>query len=173
VVGAVLGSLARVFFAAVEAAGQAISSLAGLTGIFNQEITSDEQGSPLSSLLSLSATVLLLASDMHLLIFKGMLNSYWSLPPGMSLGEMIDLKKMVQTLSGSFYVVLQISGPFVFFALLFNLAIGLLNKLVPQIPVYFVSSPFVAAGGLVMLQFLVKPMLSLFVAAFAGWLAWR
>jgi flagellar biosynthetic protein FliR len=79
----------------------------------------------------------------------------------------------VDTLSGSFLIVLQITGPFILFALLFNLALGLINKLVPQIPVYFVSSPFVAAGGLVLLQFLIKPTLALFVAAFAGWLAWR
>jgi flagellar biosynthetic protein FliR len=172
IIGGTIGALARFFFAAIDAAAQAISSLAGLTGIFNQEVASDETGTPLTSLLSMSAAMLILATDLHLQMFRGLMNTYNIFPPMTPLSYVLDMDRIRQVLSASFYVLLQISGPFVLFALIFNLALGLLNKMVPNIPVYFIASPFTAAGGLALLHVLVKPTLTLFVAAFAAWLNW-
>lgn len=173
IIGGTIGALARFFFAAIEASAQAISSLAGLTGIFNQEIASDETGTPLTSLLSMSAAVLILATDIHLQMFRGLMNTYNIFPPLTPLTYVIDLSRIQQVMSASFYILLQISGPFVLFALIFNLALGLLNKMVPNIPVYFIASPFTAAGGLALMHVLIKPILTLFVASFAAWLSWN
>ncbi len=57
------------------------------------------------------------------------------------------LVDVTDTLSESFLVVLRLGSPFVAYSLLVNLTIGFVNKLVPQIPVYFISLPFVIAGG--------------------------
>jgi flagellar biosynthetic protein FliR len=172
VIGGTIGGLARIFFSAIESAAQAISSLAGLTGVFNQEVASDETGTPLTSLMSLSAATLILASDLHLQMFNGLLNSYFTFPPETPLENVVDLTRILQVFTASFYILLQICAPFVLFALIFNLALGLLNKLVPNIPVYFIASPFTAAGGLALMHILIKPTLTLFMASFAGWLAW-
>ncbi|WP_173021051.1 flagellar biosynthetic protein FliR, partial [Candidatus Liberibacter asiaticus] len=37
--------------------------------------------------------------------------------------------------------------PFLFFYIVFNISIGLLNKLVPQIPIYFISTPYLIGLG--------------------------
>ena len=50
--------------------------------------------------------------------------------------------------------------------ILINLTIGFVNKLTPQIPVYFISLPFVIAGGLVIFYFAIGTMLSLFADGF-------
>ncbi|WP_425530453.1 flagellar biosynthetic protein FliR [Stenotrophomonas maltophilia] len=42
------------------------------------------------------------------------------------------------------------------------MAIGFVNKLTPQIPIYFISLPFVIAGGLILFYFAVPTLLSLF-----------
>ena len=42
---------------------------------------------------------------------------------------------------------------------------GLLNKLTPQIPIYFISLPFVLFGGLLISYFAVPSMVSQFAAA--------
>ena len=73
---------------------------------------------------------------------------------------------VVDTLSQSFYVTLRLASPFIAYAILVNLAIGFLNKLTPHIPVYFISLPFVLAGGIIMLYFGIGVMLSLFVDGF-------
>ena len=52
-----------------------------------------------------------------------------------------------------------------------NFAFGLTNKLTPQIPVYFISLPFVIAGGLFVLYFTLGEFLGVFVQSFSLWLA--
>ncbi len=61
---------------------------------------------------------------------------------------MIDF---TDALSAAFLATLRIAAPFIVFAILVNFSVGLVNKLTPSIPVYFISMPFVlgrAAGGL-------------------------
>jgi flagellar biosynthetic protein FliR len=47
---------------------------------------------------------------------------------------------------------------------------GILGKLTPQIPVYFISIPFVLAGGGMILYFTSSEILQLFVGGFSEWL---
>lgn len=172
-IGGTFGLLARVFFAALESSAQAISSLVGLTGIFNQDIASDDGGTPLTSLLSLSSVIVFLASDLHITVLHGLLDTYWTLPPDMSIFDVMTISRVTAVFTASFFILLQLCGPFILFALIFNVALGLINKFVLNIPVYFVASPFTIAGGLLLLQLLVKPTVMLFISAFATWLVWR
>jgi flagellar biosynthetic protein FliR len=59
----------------------------------------------------------------------------------------------------------------VIYGLIINLLFGLANKLIPQIPVYFISMPFVIAGGILLLYFTIAEFLTLFTAGFMTWLA--
>ena len=78
------------------------------------------------------------------------------------------LVDVTDTLSESFFVVLRLGSPFIAYALLVNLTIGFVNKLTPQIPVYFISLPFVIAGGLIIFYFAIGTMLSLFADGFVA-----
>jgi flagellar biosynthetic protein FliR len=42
----------------------------------------------------------------------------------------------------------------------------LINRLTPQIQVFFVATPFVAAGGLLLLYFTIKPAIEAFISGF-------
>ena len=42
---------------------------------------------------------------------------------------------------------------------------GVINKLTPQIPVYFVATPFLIAGGMALFYFIGDDILALFIAA--------
>ena len=55
--------------------------------------------------------------------------------------------------------------------MLVNFAIGVTSKLAPQIPVYFIATPFVMLGGLFLLLFSLHDILSYFVATLDSWLA--
>ena len=50
--------------------------------------------------------------------------------------------------------------------MLFNLAIGFINKLAPIVPVYFISAPYLVLGGMILFYLGVASMLSLFADAF-------
>jgi len=62
--------------------------------------------------------------------------------------------------------VLRLGSPFIAYAILVNIGTGLVNKLAPQIPVYFISLPFVIAGALILMYLSIGNMLSLFADGF-------
>ncbi len=83
----------------------------------------------------------------------------------------LGLARLGDALQSTFILSLQISSPFIIYALIINLMVGIANKLVPQIPVYFISMPFVLAGALLLLYFTIGEALRLFMAGFIAWLA--
>ena len=82
-------------------------------------------------------------------------------------GTRLALNRMTDALSASFLVALRITSPFIIYAVVVNFSIGLINKLTPQIPVYFISLPFVLFGGLLLLYFVAPELLHLFIDGFA------
>jgi flagellar biosynthetic protein FliR len=76
------------------------------------------------------------------------------------------LTDMVDVLSEAFLVMVQLGSPFIAYGIIVNLAIGFVNKLTPQIPIYFISLPFVLAGGILLLYLGIGPLLRLFADGF-------
>ena len=93
--------------------------------------------------------------------------SYSVAPLNVFLNPQSALIDITDTLSEAFFVMVRLGSPFVAYALLVNLTVGFVNKLTPQIPVYFISLPFVIAGGLILLYFGAPTLLSLFADGFA------
>ncbi|MBX4377834.1 flagellar biosynthetic protein FliR, partial [Mycobacterium tuberculosis] len=62
------------------------------------------------------------------------------------------------------FSTIRIAAPFIVFAIVVNIAVGLINKLTPTIPVYFISMPFVLAGGLMLLYFSMPDLLRFFTS---------
>ncbi len=80
---------------------------------------------------------------------------------------------MVQLVDGAtrtFVLTLRIASPFLIFSIVANAAVGIINKLVPQIPVSFIATPFLLFGGGLVFYFTVAPSLDMFTAAFGSWL---
>ena len=70
---------------------------------------------------------------------------------------------MTDTLAQTTYIMLRLASPFILFnGLIFNIAIGFINKLAPQIPVYFISTPYLLMGGLFLIYFSIAAMVSQF-----------
>jgi len=83
----------------------------------------------------------------------------------------LGLARLADAFSATFVLALQITSPFIVYALIINLMVGIANKLVPQIPVYFIAMPFILAGGLLLLYFTIGEALRLFIAGFVAWLS--
>jgi flagellar biosynthetic protein FliR len=73
---------------------------------------------------------------------------------------------LTDTLGETFLLMLRLASPFIVYGLIFNLAIGMVNKLAPQIPIYFISIPFILAGGLLLIYFGITNYLTLFLDGF-------
>ena len=161
-VGATIGLVTRFYTLALQFAGSVIAMNGGFGGMAGSAVDEPEAQQALTVIITTCALLLLFALDFHHEIFKALIASYEVAPLGRlfdAQGALIDL---TDTLSQSFYLTLRLASPFIAYAILANLAIGLVNKLAPQIPVYFVSMPFIIAGALIMLYFGIGILLSIF-----------
>lgn len=166
VIGVLVGLSVRVFLSALQFMTAAISSYIGLGTIPGAPIDLDEPLAALSMFVTILATVLFFLLDLHLEVVKGIVQTYELVPLGSNLDVRASLEKITMALSRSFLLVAQIGGPFLAYGVIVNLLFGLVNKMVPQIPAYFVSIPFLIAGGLLIIYFLLGEMMSVYFAVF-------
>lgn len=165
-IGALIGLMARLYVLALQFIGAAIAALIGFGAMGGAGIEEAEPQSALGSIVSFSALMLLFIFNFHHEIIKALVMSYDLAPISAPFDPRAALVDVTDTLSESFLVMIRLGSPFLAYAILVNLALGFINKLVPQIPVYFISLPFVIVGGLVLLYFAAPTLLSLFADGF-------
>ena len=167
-IGVVLGILARVYFLALNFAAVTMASFMGLAAMPGVPVDTDEAQAALPSLITLTATALVFFSGLHVPLLMALADSYEVLKPGDWLAPALMLETYQDTLREAFLLALQLAMPFLAYGLLINLGIGLANKMSPQVPVYFISMPYVIAGGLVLLYGLGPNLVAVFIDNFAA-----
>ncbi len=165
-IGSLIGLMARLYVLALQFAATAIAMLIGYGGAAGAGIDEPDPQAALGSLISFSALLLLFVFDFHHEVIKALVMSYDLAPVSALFNPQTALVDVTDTISESFMVMIRLGSPFIAYAILINLAIGFINKLTPQIPIYFISLPFVVAGGLAILYFAIPTMLSLFADGF-------
>lgn len=168
--GVLIGLLGRFFFLALETMAMAIANAIGLVSPLGAPMETEEATPTVGSLVSLAAVLLVFVTDLHWEVFRGLAASYDVLPVRQSFDPRIGLTQLTDGATRTFLFTLRIAAPFLVFSVVANLALGLVNKLVPQIPVTFIAAPFLLAGGMVLLYITARPALDLFIAAYAAWL---
>jgi flagellar biosynthesis protein FliR len=169
-VGGLIGMLGRIYFWALQFVAAAVSSMLGFGGMASVGIMGSDQETPFADLINMSALFLFFVSDLHLQVIRALAGSYRAIPLGLGFGPARALVNITDTLSDAFLATLRVGGPFIVYGVVVNVAIGLINKLTPQIPVYFISLPFVLAGGLALAYMVVPDFLHLFNDELASFL---
>lgn len=162
--GLLIGFLIRALFLALEFAAIAIGHFVGFGSVFSMAIDGHDAASPIAAVITLPAMALFFILDQHLQVIYLLQKSYGSLPLASLMDFELSLRTVLLTLESSFKMALQICAPLLIYSLSINVLFGVLNKMVPQIPAYFISAPFVMMGGLIILYLLVGPMLLEFAA---------
>jgi flagellar biosynthetic protein FliR len=168
--GILIGLLGRVYFLALQTMLSAVAMALSLGGMPGTPIDEAEPLPPISSFIMMVATAVLFLSDLHWELFRGLIASYSRLPLGEGLGMRLSLTQLVDQIGVAFVLALRISSPFILYSVVVNLAVGLTNKLTPQIPVYFLATPFIMLGGLLIVYFAASDYVLLFMEAFSTWL---
>jgi len=169
-VGALIGIMARVFFQALQFMATAAAMYIGFNTSPGTPIEDEEPVPAFATLITLTATVLLFLTDQHWEVLRAVIGSYTALPLTEPLAFDFSVGKLTDALTSAFVIALQISSPFIVYALIVNLMAGLANRLVPQIPVYFIATPFILAGGFIILYLTLGESLRLFMIGFTAWL---
>lgn len=151
VIGTFFGLIARFYLLALEFIITGVGMSIGYGGMLGVNIDGFEMQSALTAFLSFSALMVLFTLDFHHVVIVALLGSYDIMPIERFPDMRIMLVDLVDVLRESFLVALRLGSPFIGFAIIINLGVGLLNKLSVQIPIYFISLPFVLAIGLLSL----------------------
>ncbi|GIG35511.1 flagellar biosynthetic protein FliR [Cellulomonas pakistanensis] len=140
-VGAALGFLVSLVFAAVQSAGNLIDLFGGfqLAQAFDpQNMTS---GAQFSRLYNMTCLVLLFVSGAYQLLLGGLARSFDAVPPGTGL----DLAAMAQAattgLTEMFLAALQIGGPLLVVLFLTDVGLGLLTRVSPALNAFAMGFP--------------------------------
>jgi flagellar biosynthesis protein FliR len=169
-IGAVIGLMGRMFFLGLQTLATAMAMSIGLSSTLATPIDEVDPVPALTSLIMVSVGALFFVTDQHWEVIRGLTTSYRIWQPSDGLSADAALGHLSESLTESFVLALRVSSPFIVYGVVVNLAIGLINKLTPAIPIYFISVPFVLFGGLA-LAYLTGPELLLqFMIAFSAWM---
>lgn len=169
-IGVLLGLLARMYVLALEALATAVAMTIGLGNIFGSGLIDEEPVPALATFVTFCAVTLIFVMDQHLEIIRGLYLSYQAAPVLGAPGAETMVKELTRVLTQSHLLALRISSPFLIFGLIVNLAFGFLARLTPQVPIYFVSGPFVIILGIYAFSILAQDFFTAFSAQFGAWL---
>lgn len=170
-IGVVIGIMARIFFLALQFMGTAAAMLVGFSGMADPPVEEGEPAPAVATLLTLTATVLLFVTGLHIEVMRALVASYSVLTVVDMFDPQFALSKVTDAASDSFILIAQLTSPFLVYSLIVNFLFGIMNKMTPLIPVYFISAPFVLAGGLLLLYFTFTEALTLFISGFQMFLS--
>jgi len=139
--GLMIGMALRMVLAAFNVAGSIIAIQSGLAFIQTIDPTQGAQGSLMANFLSLIGLIAIFAADLHVMPIAAIRDSYVLFPPG-RWPEIQDMTQtIIDTVASSFRLGVQISAPFIVFGIIFNAALGVLARLIPQMQVTFITLP--------------------------------
>jgi flagellar biosynthetic protein FliR len=168
IIGVVLGATARVTLAALHVAGSIIAQQLGLGFVTSVDPTQGQQGALMGNFLTLLGIALLFATDTHYLVVAALNDSYKIFSPGelMLSGDVAALA--TRAFSGAFKIGLQLSAPFLVFGLVFNIGLGVLARLMPQMQVYFVGVPLSILIGFMIFAAVLASMMGTYMDYLVG-----
>ena len=168
--GAAIGLMARLFFLSLQFAATAISNFIGLAGIPGIPLEEGDTGSPLATLVSSAATMLIFVAGLHIELLRAIIDSYDVLRPGLPLGIRSLTINLVDVLAETSMLALRLAAPFLVYGVIVNFALGMGNRFAQQLSVYHATTGVVILGGFLLLYAIWIDWILVFTSAYQSWL---
>lgn len=160
IIGFLLGLSARIYIAAISFVASALSSMIGYTSLVAPSALDGELEPPLATMISFAALLTIFMMDFHHDVILAIVGSYRTVPPGMPIAFNAVGADFTRILNDSFLIVFRLGTPFIAYAVIANLFVALLNRLTPALQLYFVATPAILLGGLLLAYFVLPAFLS-------------
>ena len=148
IIGLMIGALLRMMLGALAVAGEIISLQTTLSFAQTANPLQAQPGTTLASFLGLLGITLIFATGLHHLFVGAIADSYTLFAPSKRLMVEDGVSLAVRTVAQSFAVGVQLAAPVMVFALIFNLATGLVGRVMPQFQIFFAATPLNVLLGL-------------------------
>ena len=163
--GALLGTLARTIVSGILIAGQVIGQNIGIGNIFAQGIAID-QAATVGAALYAGLVAIMFASGGHHVILRALVESYAVLPPAAFPNVAASARAVLEAGVRCFRAGGQLAFPFLLLAFVFNVALAVVNRALPAMPVFMIAAPALVVIGLYLLVATVPGLLE---AGLSGW----
>ena len=164
-IGLWIGLTARILLSALQFAGFQVGQVSGLANAFGPSFGSFEGATMVATLMLISAVAMIFITDTHHIILRALLSSYEIFPPGqIMLEDMTD--QILKAAGQSLYIGTAVAAPFFVMGVVLNLGMGLANRMMPQLPVFFVAASLLIGAGLLILSVSMPALLDFFISEF-------
>lgn len=170
VIGLAFGLGLRLFVLALQVAGSIAAQSTSLSQIFGASPNVDPQPA-IGHLLVVAGLALAAMSGLHVQVAAALAESYRVLPVGALMGAGPAMDWGIARVGHAFGLGFTLAAPFVIASLIYNIALGVINRAMPQLMVAFVGAPAITAGGLILLFLAAPGLLSLWMRALSAYLA--
>jgi flagellar biosynthetic protein FliR len=168
--GLILGLGLRLFVLALQTAGAMAAQATSLSQIFGGSAGVDPQPA-IAHLLTIAGLALAVMSDLHIHVAEALIGSYDLFPPGTFAPAGLIAQWGTFRVAEAFSLAFMLAAPFVVASLVYNVALGIINRAMPQLMVAFVGAPALTFGGLALLFLALPTLLELWLGALHTFLA--
>ena len=166
--GLALGFMLRLFILAIEMAAAIAAQSGSLAQMFG---TGGEPMPAIGHLLVMAALCLALMSGLHVRIAEALILSYRAIPAGTLPGPALMESWSLAQISAAFGLAFSLAAPFVIAALLYNVALGFINRAMPGLMVAMIGAPALTAGVLILLAIAAPVILTVWWQGYEAFMA--
>ena len=169
VTGLTLGVALRLLILALQVAGTIAAQAVSLSQIFGA--AGVEPMPAIGHILTVGGLALAAILGLHVQLAGYLVQSYQVIPPGV-FWLSADLAHWGSNhVAHSFSLAFSLAAPFVLVSVIYNLALGVINRAMPQLMVSFVGAPAITGGGLLLITLSAPVLLAVWVRAVSEVLA--
>ena len=154
--GLALGFSVRLFIWLLQVTGSIAAQAVSLSQLLGGNGVDPQPA--MAQLLMVAGLALAAITGLHVRVAEALILSYDALPMGGRLPSGVLAEWATGRVGAIFGNAFAFAAPFVIGSVIYNLALGVINRAMPQLMVAFVGAPAITAAGLVLL-FLTAPIL--------------
>ncbi len=166
IIGIFIGMAARILIGALQTTGTLVALFASLANAMIRDPIAEQQSSLISTFLSMLGMVLIVVTDLHHLLIRGVVESYSLFQVGQPLlvGDFSEV--LARRVADSFQLGVQLASPFMLAALVYYIGLGILGRLMPVLPVFIVAMPVQIVGQIGFLAITFSALMMYFLRRF-------
>ena len=168
-VGLALGISLRLFIVALQVAAAIAAQATSLSQLFGG--VGPEPQPAIANLLVMAGLALAVVSGLHVHVAQLLILSYQMLPAGTVPGSNDMAQWGVARVAHAFALGFALAAPFTIASLLYNIALGVINRALPALMVSFIGAPALALGGIALMAIVAPLVLLIWQQSFQAYLA--
>lgn len=161
-IGLLFGLGLRLLVLALQTAGAIIAQSISLAQLFG---AMGEPQPVVGNVLTVAALALAVSSGLHVRAAQLMIGSYELLPAGAGLAAADTARWGLAQVAWGFALAFRLAAPFVMVSFLYNIALGVISRAMPQLMVTMIGAPAIALGGIALLALSGPTLLSVWQGA--------